>query len=215
MARGRSAVLVRALHVILVPIVANWYSWLTHDKTHELFSYPWSVRKQRKPGLASLRRVEQHRSMLSAPQSPERGLSRTTLLVVRSGERIIGVGCVQVKGSLRQRVGLKPHVSPPVDQSLKTEVEEGYSTVNRRNCDNASVVNCDNASVIRTILLRGESPVSGVECRTVLQWSRKCVIFFCVFSVKSVCTLVSNITMGRFSDTRRFGEGADRSAHFT
>jgi len=33
--------------------------------------------------------------------------------------------------------------------------------------------------------------------------------------IKSVSTLVSKCTMGRFSDTRRFGGGADRSAHFT
>ena len=33
--------------------------------------------------------------------------------------------------------------------------------------------------------------------------------------IKSVCTLVSKCTTGRFSDTRRFGGGAERSANFT
>jgi hypothetical protein len=42
--------------------------------------------------------------------------------------------------------------SAMVERSLKKEVEEGYSTVNRRICDNASVVPAD-------LLQQGESPL--------------------------------------------------------
>ena len=55
--------------------------------------------------------------------------------------------------------------------------------------------------VNRTILIPCGSPFSSVSAH--------------FLKIKSVSTLASKITMGRFSDIRRFGEGADRSANFT